>query len=90
MSHAVHLVFEQNGKLWTVDNRRLVAFKAAGLERIPVVRVNPNSPQMARKIAERMNPIDGQGWQIVVSPGGIAKKETKDVIQLLRQLGKIR
>jgi hypothetical protein len=36
-------VFEQNGKIWSINNRRLFAYKMAGVEGVPVKLVNVSS-----------------------------------------------
>ena len=45
-------VFQQNGKIYSLDNRRLYAFKQAGMDNIRVKWVNPKNKTIAQKIAK--------------------------------------
>ncbi len=44
-------VFQQNGKIYSLDNRRLYAFKQAGMDNIRVKWVNPKNKTISQKIA---------------------------------------
>jgi RHS repeat-associated protein len=79
-------VVERNGQLITLDNRRLAAFKAAGVEKIPIQRVSLSDPDIAKEFARKYNPIDG-GDIIVVVPNAAGHAPAQE---LLRQHGKIR
>lgn len=61
----------QDGKTFTLDNRRLVAFNGAGLGDIAIHVVDKNDPEIMRllKNPTRMNPIGGEGKSIVIAPG---------------------
>lgn len=45
-------VFQQNGKIYSLDNRRLYAFKQAGMDNIRVKWVNTKNKAIAQKIAK--------------------------------------
>jgi hypothetical protein len=51
-------VFEKNGVTFSLDNRRLHAFKEAGVESIPTVKVDPTDPAIATEIARKMTTLD--------------------------------
>ena len=48
-------VFEENGKLYSIDNRRLYAFKQADMDRIKIKRISKNQIPPGR----RSTPNDG-------------------------------
>ncbi|BDU51675.1 hypothetical protein HLVA_22440 (plasmid) [Haliovirga abyssi] len=50
-------VFEKDGKIYSLDNRRLKAFKDAGLD-INVKRVNTNDLKIEREIKRKFKPIN--------------------------------
>ena len=52
-------VFEQDGKIFTLDNRRLYAFKQAGMSQINVRWVNPSAPNIVRELAWKFTTING-------------------------------
>lgn len=79
-------VIEHNGMRWSLDNRRLLAFREAGLQSIPLRFVSLNEPLIGEMFKQRFNPIN-DGQIIVVTPGASARKPTEG---LLRTYGKIR
>jgi len=80
-------VVEKDGKLWTLDNRRLATFQAAGLKDIPMQKVSLKDPAIAKEFQKKFNPIDGQGNLIVITPNRNVAKEAR---KILRKHGKIR
>ena len=78
-------IFERNGIWFTVDNRRLAAFIAAGVDDIPVIRITKPNADLAKKIKNRTNPIGEIGEMIVI----VAKKGRPRAIATLREHGKI-
>ena len=71
--------------MFTLDNRRLVAFQNAGLGAIPVQRLSLDNPEVLTEFLKKYNPIEG-GTKIVITPSADrAASET-----LLRQMGKIK
>jgi uncharacterized protein YaiL (DUF2058 family) len=79
-------VVEQNGKLITLDNRRLATFTAAGVEKIPVQRVSLSDPAIAKEFRRKFNPI-GDGKHVVVTPNAAGREEAERV---LKEHGKIK
>jgi hypothetical protein len=61
-------VVMRDGVPFSMDNRRLVAFNAAGAKDIPIEVVNLRDPSVAARFADRFDPIAGQGKMIVVVP----------------------
>ena len=51
-------VFEQNSKIYSLDNRRLYAFKQAGMKSINVQWVNPATPNIAYEISWKFTTIN--------------------------------
>lgn len=78
-------VVERNGELITLDNRRLAAFKAAGVS-VPIQRVSLSNPKIAAEFAKKYNPVNG-GQHIVVTPNAAGRSAAEAI---LRQHGKIR
>ena len=78
-------IFERNGIWFTIDNRRLAAFIAARVDDIPVIRITKSNADIARKIKERFDPIDGIGEMIVI----VAKKGRKSSLATLSKHGKL-
>ncbi|MGY4281197.1 hypothetical protein ACVWXO_000417 [Bradyrhizobium sp. LM2.7] len=78
----------KDGKAFSLDNRRLVAFSKAGLDNIPIQVVSESEPAIAKMLADptRMNPLAGEGWFTVIATG----KERDAARQLLLESGKIR
>ena len=79
-------VVEQNGRLFTLDNRRLVAFQNAGLTEIPIQRVPLSDPAIMKEFLRKFNPVNG-GQSIVVTPNAAGRGTAEAV---LRQYGKIK
>ncbi len=52
-------MIEHEGSMWTLDNRRLLAFGQAGIETVPVRVVSMSDCTIAREFAEKFNPIGG-------------------------------
>ena len=78
-------VVERNGELITLDNRRLLAFQAAGVN-VPIQRVSLSNPSIAAEFAKKFNPVNG-GQNIVVTPNAAGRSAAEAV---LREHGKIR
>jgi hypothetical protein len=74
-----------DGRLWTLDHRRLVSFKAAGLNEIPIRRLSLSDPAVAADFWGKLKPING-GRMIVIAPN--ADRAAAEA--LLRQMGKIK
>jgi RHS repeat-associated protein len=54
-------IFERGGNLYTLDNRRLASFAAAG-RRISYTLVDSADPAIAREIAKKFTTTAAQGW----------------------------
>ena len=52
-------VFKQGGKIFTLDNRRLYAFKQAGMSEINATWVNPLTPSIAKELAWKFTTMNG-------------------------------
>ena len=76
----------RDGVPFSMDNRRLVAFNAAGVKDIPIEVVSLKDPSIAERFFGRFDPIAGQGKMIVVAP----KSDRPAVKQLLFDHGLIR
>ncbi len=51
-------IVEHNGKLYSLDNRRLAAFKAAQLDEIPVNRLDLADPAVKAEFLKKFNPVN--------------------------------
>jgi len=78
-------VIEQEGKLISLDNRRLAAFKAAKIESIPIQRVSLKDPKIQLEFKNKFKPIDGGSLNVVLSNSA----ERDAAMELLRINGKI-
>ncbi len=76
-------VVEYRGQLYTLDNRRLVAFQNSGLNEIPIRRLSMSDPGVAKEFWRKFNPIEG-GTKIVITPN--ADRAAAEA--LLREMGK--
>ena len=76
-------VVEYKGQLWTLDNRRLASFQYAGVQDIPIIRVDLHDPKIQAEFRNKLNPIEG-GRKIVVVP----RRDREEARQLLREYGK--
>ncbi|WP_209725729.1 MULTISPECIES: LysM peptidoglycan-binding domain-containing protein [Asticcacaulis] len=65
---AIRLV-EHDGKLWSLDNRRLVAFNAAQLDNIPVKTLDMSDPSVRAEFLKKFRPVN-DGKNIVVVKAG--------------------
>ena len=54
--------------MFSVDNRRLIAYSSAGVEEVPVKIVSGEDPEISELLKGRFDPIGGQGNYIVVAP----------------------
>jgi Flp pilus assembly pilin Flp len=79
-------VIEKDGRLITLDNRRLAAFEAAGVKEIPVQKVSLSDPAIAKEFRRKFNPVNG-GQHVVVTPNAAGREEAERV---LRESGKIK
>jgi hypothetical protein len=50
--------------MFTLDNRRLLAFRSAGLD-IPYRIVNGSSKRIAKEIARKLSTIN-DGWNVII------------------------
>ncbi|MEQ1904914.1 MAG: hypothetical protein ABL888_12070 [Pirellulaceae bacterium] len=76
-------VVEHNGKLYSLDNRRLTAFKAAQLDDIPVQRLDLADPAVKAEFLKKFKPINDGLNNVVVPKVGRA-----DARRILREFGK--
>jgi hypothetical protein len=76
-------IVEHNGKIYSLDNRRLSAFKAAQLEDIPVQRLELSDPAVRAEFLKKFKPIN-DGWNNVVVPAA-GRAEAR---RILREYGK--
>jgi hypothetical protein len=74
---------EHNGKIYSLDNRRLSAFKAAQIEDIPIQRLDLSNPAVRAEFLKKFKPIN-DGWNNVVVPA-TGRAEAR---RLLREFGK--
>jgi hypothetical protein len=79
-------VVEYEGKLFTLDNRRLAAFQNAGVKSIPIQRMSLNNYNIKLEFHRKLAPIE-EGEKIVVIPGSSLRGIEE---QSLRDYGKIR
>lgn len=54
-------VFLKDGKMYSLDNRRLYAFKQAGMPKIKVIIVDPNSEEIKKEI-KKNSPLKMMGF----------------------------
>jgi hypothetical protein len=74
----------QDGKAWSYDNRRLVAFNLADVRDVPIQVMDLRAdPVFRAKFVDRLNPIRGEGQQVVIAKS----TEQKAAQQLLHRLG---
>jgi hypothetical protein len=76
-------VVENDGKFWTLDNRRLVAFQNARIKEIPVIIESLTSPKILKEFTKKFAPIEG-GKKIVIA----TKAQRGEAQRLLRDYGK--
>jgi hypothetical protein len=79
-------VVDYNGQVFTLDNRRLVAFQSAGVDSVPVQFVSLGDAEIAKKFIDRFNPVNN-GMNIVITQS--SKKGRKPAEKLLKKYGKI-
>jgi hypothetical protein len=79
-------VVESEGRLFTLDNRRLAAFQNAKIEEIPIRRVSLEDPAILFEFKLKYNPIEN-GSKTVVIPKSSMRDEME---QTLRDYGKIK
>lgn len=56
-----------DGKYFSMDNRRLVAFQQAGVQKIPIQVVALEDQMVAQRFFARFDPIAGEGQSIVMA-----------------------
>ncbi|MCA8923025.1 MAG: hypothetical protein KDD82_14515 [Planctomycetes bacterium] len=78
-------VVSHQGSLFSLDNRRLLAFKSAKVPSVPIERVSLQNPAIAREFGRKFNPIRGQGNIIVVA----SRRERPEALELLLRAGLI-
>jgi hypothetical protein len=79
-------VVNVDGKLFSIDNRRLGAFNLAKADDVPVQLVSLDDPIVSQRFFDRFDSIDSEGWQMVWS----TSKQRTDTQQLLLNFGKIK
>jgi len=79
-------VVQKGGKLFSLDNRRLLAFNSAGVDKVPVKIVSSDDPFVSKKLLRRFDPIVGEGHYVVVVP----KTERVEALNLLEKYDMIR
>lgn len=81
-------VIIEDGKAFSLDNRRLVAFNAAGVDNVPIQIISRSDPSIATLLRNptRMNPIGGEGRYIVIA----RKADQSAARQLLLERGLIK
>jgi hypothetical protein len=79
-------VVVENGKLFSIDNRRLLAFNTANIDKIPVEIASLKDTSIARLFEARRDPIAGEGQFIAV----VKKDDRLAAQELLREYGLIR
>jgi hypothetical protein len=78
-------VVQQDGKLFSLDNRRLLAFNAVGVDDVPAQVVSLDDPLVSDRFRFRFNPINGEGnYAVVVNRAG-----RNDALALLEEYGMI-
>jgi RHS repeat-associated protein len=60
-------IVEKNGTLFTLDNRRLVTFSAAGVDKIPVNRLDLKDPTVLREFIKKSRNMIGDGTMTQVA-----------------------
>ncbi|MBX7066089.1 MAG: hypothetical protein K1X28_02545 [Parachlamydiales bacterium] len=78
-------VVEYEGKMYTLDNRRLAAFQNAGIKKIPIKRVSLGDPKIEMEFRKKFKPICG-GEKIVIIPNS---SDRIAELNNLRSYGKI-
>lgn len=76
---------QYDGKLFSLDNRRLATFHHAGVEDIPIEMVSLKNQKVYERFIERFDPIDGEGLDIIFA----TSKQRESAQQLLLDYGKI-
>ncbi|MDN8618028.1 Ig-like domain repeat protein [Variovorax ginsengisoli] len=61
-------VVMHEGKPFSIDNRRLVAFNTAEARNVPIQVVSLKDPGVSARFFDRFDPIRGEGWNIVITP----------------------
>ncbi len=79
-------VVQKSGKLFSIDNRRLLAFNTAGIDKIPAQVVTLDDQAVYLKFRERFDPILGEGQYAVVVP----RAERANALSLLEDYGMIK
>jgi hypothetical protein len=79
-------VVNLDGKLFSIDNRRLAAFSQSGITDVPIEIVSLKNPAVSQRFWDRFDPIDGEGLSITIA----TTKQRVETQQLLQSLGKIR
>jgi len=78
----------EDGKAFTLDNRRLVAFNGAGLDSVAIQVVDKSDPEIFNMLRNptRLNPIGGEGKSIVIAQ----QADQAEARRLLRMHGLIK
>jgi hypothetical protein len=78
-------VVQYDGKLFSLDNRRLATFQHAGVNDIPIEMVSLKNQHVYERFIDRFDPIDGEGLNIIFA----TSKQRLEAQQLLFDYGKI-
>jgi len=79
-------VAQKDGRLFSIDNRRLLAFNSAEVDKVPVQIVSSQDRAVAYKLGRRFDPILGKGQYAVVVP----KSGRAEALSLLEEYGMIK
>jgi len=79
-------VVEYEGKIFTLDNRRLAAFQNAGMKEIPIEKVSLKDPKIFDEFYDKFNPVN-DGINTVIIP---QSKFRDDALKVLKENGKIK
>jgi hypothetical protein len=76
-------IVEYNGKLYTLDDRRLTTFIAADVEKIPFQKLDINNPEINKEFLKKFKPINDVWTNIIVD-----KKGRSEARRIAKEYGK--
>jgi hypothetical protein len=79
-------LFVEDGKIFAVNNRRMLAFYSSQIGLITAELVSRKQPGVDLKINNRLEPIEGNGWYIVV----VDRKNREEALNRLVEFKKIK
>jgi hypothetical protein len=79
-------VVQLEGKLFSINNRRLAAYSLAGVDDIPIEVVSLKDASIAKRFFSRFDPINGEGFDIVIA----TSKQRESAQRLLREYDMIK